>query len=95
MDDDSGDVVGGEPVRMALDAVADWKPCVVWRGSNTSPGVPAATTRSVIPTCMSLAEEVGRQVVLRDVARRIEELAVDDGQLRAGRDRRRTGAASR
>ena len=30
---------------------ANWKPWVVWRGSKTSPGVPAATTWSIMPTC--------------------------------------------
>jgi hypothetical protein len=83
MDDDTGDVVGRKPVRMALDA----------RVLETVGGLARlehlagrAGGHHVIghPDLLLLSEELGRAVVPRDVARRIENLAVDDRQLRAG-----------
>ena len=40
---------------------AYWKPCVVCRGSNTSPGLPSATTRSIMPTCMPFPNRSGER----------------------------------
>ena len=76
---------------------ANWKPWVVWRGSKTSPGVPAATTWSIMPTCRGCAGEFdgGIEMVLRHVARGIEELAVDEGELGALRSEVAQRAASR
>ena len=84
--DDAADVVGRQsPGWPSMRTYR--KPWVVWRGSNTSPGTPAETTRSTWPGRQRLREErqVGPQVVGGDVAVGSEPLAVGEGERRAGR----------
>ena len=57
------------------------------RGSNSSPARPADTTWSIWPTGKRAAVGVVAtgEMLLRDVASRVERLAVHEGQLGVGR----------